>query len=360
MSLTTINDLLPNISSFLILEENVFLRIAVTPIVKSLHSSWTTSLVGDGRAFLCSNLNQALCHRLTDSDISNVITLLHSNLQFLDLNGCQSLDGDCLTSLERTSSTIKHVYLAKTKFRQSVDQIADKLKSAFEMPDWSAMVVLPFYFDSDCHRWSVGKLIEQYGDFVILRAGGKLLYLREVSEMLCSQNRILRQNLTHMLLVMVIPLDQSMFEAVSNRKIISEGEAGSGNCRLINDPDYENLKYIRLTLVPDMYWKGKPLHGVKLCLLGGCLVYRPSKIHRERQNSDGSILFTTKFEYINVECCMPGKWSEEVFAQVKRLGMHFFDTLPEMFPNAFILFTSMEICSCDDYFRAIAHLYKPS
>ena len=62
-----------------------------------------------------------------------------------------------------------------------------------------------------------------------------------------------------------------MVQAVANRKIISEGAAQRGG-HLIRDPDFpEDLQYIRLTLVPDMYWRGKPLHGAKLCFLGGCL-----------------------------------------------------------------------------------------
>jgi hypothetical protein len=135
----------------------------------------------------------ALCYRLTDSDISDVISLLQSSLQFLDRIGCQSPDGDCLTSLEQTNSTIKHVYLAKSEFRQDIHLIVDKLKCAFQIPGWSAMVVLPFYFASD--HSSVSSLIDQYGDSVILRGGEKLLRQQELrlSESLYSENRILRQ-----------------------------------------------------------------------------------------------------------------------------------------------------------------------
>ncbi len=72
-----------------------------------------------------------------------------------------------VTSLEQTSSTIKHVYIAKSEFRQ--DLIVDKLKHAF------------------------------------------FKYLLRLSESLYSEIRILRQTLSNiMLLIMVIPLDQSM------------------------------------------------------------------------------------------------------------------------------------------------------
>ena len=92
-----------------------------------------------------------------------------------------------------SSSTIKHVYLAKSEFRQDIHLIVDKLKCAFQIPGWSAMVVLPFYFASD--HSSVSSLIDQYGDSVILRGGEKLLRQQELrlSESLYSEKRILRQ-----------------------------------------------------------------------------------------------------------------------------------------------------------------------
>jgi hypothetical protein len=68
-------------------------------------------------------------------------------------------------------------------------------------------------------------------------------------------------------------------------------------------------------------------------------------------------LFHHKIQMINVECCMPQKWREEEFAQVKTEGMNCFDMLPERFPSTFILFTSMEVCLFDDYFKATSHLY---